>query len=436
MSDEPPGDGGVERVEEGADPDVEGADSVDDSGIETALPEYDWSNADGETTFRQWRTRGLVVALAVVAVVAGADHTGRLEIDLLPIEWLTVAAGVITAAYVVVPLAADRSLARYYWRQLRTRPLALASLVYLLGVLVAGVLGPPVIGLPDPELARGYQPPLFTSISVYVAPNCLGAVTDSVCQGSLQYPLGTNGQGQDMILVATLGARVAVEVALVTAAILVPLGIGVGLVAGYRGGVVDEVLMRTVDVQGAVPAFLVYVVLIYVFGRSLLLMVLVFGLLSWGKVARLVRSEVLQRREEDFVMATRAAGASELYVVRNTILPNVSGTVVTAATRQASTLILLEAALSFMGLGEGGAGSWGQAISLGMAGSPLITWWIALWPMLALSLTVVALSVLGDELRDVLDPRTGGSSTGATGHAATGGDGAVAGSAAGGDAAD
>lgn len=410
-------------------------DAVDDASSEPVLPEYDWSNADGETTFRQWRTRGLAVALVIVAAVAGADLTGRLDISLLPIEWLTVAAGVVTAAYVVVPLAGDRALARYYWRQLRARPLALASLVYLLGVLVGGVIGPPVIGLPDPELARGYQPPLFTTVSIYVVPDCLGAVTDGRCHGTLAFPLGTNGQGQDMVLVALLGARVAVEVALVTAAILVPLGIVVGLVAGYRGGVVDEVLMRAVDVQGAVPAFLVYVVLIYVFGRSLLLMVLVFGLLSWGKVARLVRSEVLQRREEEFVMATRAAGASELYVIRNTILPNVSGTVVTAATRQASTLILLEAALSFMGLGEGAVGSWGAAISLGMSGSPLITWWISLWPMLTLSITVVCLSVLGDELRDVLDPRTGGSTDdGATGTA--GGDGAVAGAGAGGDAAD
>jgi peptide/nickel transport system permease protein len=142
-----------------------------------------------------------------------------------------------------------------------------------------------------------------------------------------------------------------------------------------------------------------------VLGRSLLLLVVVFGLLSWGEVARLVRSEVLQLREKPFVLATRAAGASEPYVVRSTVLPNVTGTVVTAATRQASTLVLLEAALAFMELSEGSTGSWGETISSGVTEVFPTFWWMSVWPVVALMMTVVALNVVGDAARDVLDPR-------------------------------
>lgn len=373
---------------------------------EGPLPEYDWSSADHVDSFRQWRTRGLVAAMALVVGAAVADDVGRLDVGLTRLEWLTVLAGVVAAAYLLVPLVADRNLARRYWAELREDPLAVASLGYLVAVFVAGVLGPPLLGHPEATLVHGFQPPAFSTASTYVVPECVGDVTGTRCHGTFRYPLGTNGQGQDMVLIVLEGARVATEVALVTGAILVPIGVAVGLVAGYRGGLVDEAMMRLVDVQGAVPAFLVYIVLAYVFGRSLFLLVVVFGLLSWGKVARLVRSEVLQRREENFVLATRSAGASELYVIRNTILPNVSGTVITAATRQASTLVLLEAALAYMELSENSVGSWGESISFGMNVSFLSNWWMSVWPVLALTLTVVSLNVFGDAMRDVLDPTT------------------------------
>lgn len=380
--------------------------SDDTSAGQGPLPEYDWSSADHVDSFRRWRTRGLAAAMALVVAAAVADDVGRLDVGLTRLEWLTALAGVVAGAYLVVPLVADRDLARQYWAALRDDPLALGSLGYLLAVFVAGVLGPLVVGHPEAILVNGFQPPVFTTASTYVVPDCVGQVSGTTCHGSFRYPLGTNGQGQDMVFIVLLGARVATQVALVTGAILVPVGVAVGLVAGYRGGLVDEVLMRLVDIQGAVPAFLVYLVLSFVYGRSLFLLVVVFGLLSWGKVARLVRSEVLQRRDENFVLATRSAGASELYVIRNTILPNVSGTVITAATRQASTLVLLEAALAYMELSEGGIGSWGEAISFGMNVNFLANWWMSLWPVVALTLTVVALNAFGDAMRDVLDPTT------------------------------
>lgn len=389
---------------------TDGADGVHDrADRHRADPDHaddDRSAAGRKRVASRWRTRLAVVALVLVAAAAAADLGRASGPVLTPLGWLTVAAGVVAAYLVVGPLVVDPTLARRCWRALRRDRLALASFAYLLAVLLAGLLGPALIGHPESTLAHGYQPPAFTTVAESVPPQCVGEVTGIVCHGTLAYPLGTNGQGQAMPLIVLQGARVAVQVALVTGAILVPVGVAVGLAAGYRGGLLDDVLMGAVTVQGAVPAFLVYVVLIYVFGRSLLLLVVVFGLLSWGTVARLVRSEVRQTREAAFVEATRAVGASDLHVVREAVLPNVGGTVVTAVTRQASTLILLEAALAFMELSEGSTGSWGETIRLGMTDAFPLNWWISTWPVLALAGTVLALNVLGDSLRNVLDPRS------------------------------
>ncbi|WP_433625060.1 ABC transporter permease [Halomicrococcus sp. NG-SE-24] len=187
--------------------------------------------------------------------------------------------------------------------------------------------------------------------------------------------------------------------------VVVPLATGVGLLAGYRGGWTDRILMGYVDIQQTVPSFVVYLVLIFLFHTSLFLVVLVFGLTSWGSAARLVRSEVIQRREEPYVVAARNAGASDLHVIRHHILPNVSSTVVTAVTRQISTLLLAEAAIAYMELNDIMIQSFGETIAYGLRGDWQTVWWPVVFPVAAFSLTVVAFSVFGDALRDVLDPR-------------------------------
>ena len=243
-----------------------------------------------------------------------------------------------------------------------------------------------------------------------VALNCLGDVTQSAtssqCHGTLQYPLGTTSTGAGMLTLVVAGMRISLQVALITAMIIVPIATAVGTVAGYAGGLLDEVLMRYVDVQQAVPAFLVYLILIFVLGRSLFLIVLVFGLLSWGGVARLVRSETMQRREEVYVMAARNAGVGRVQILRRHLLPNVSSTVITATTHLIPLLILAEAALAFLELGVIALPSWGQTIALSYQGDYFLqAWWVWLLPLLFLIATVTSLSVLGDALRDALDPR-------------------------------
>jgi peptide/nickel transport system permease protein len=366
--------------------------------------EQAWSGPVSRRAFLRWRTPAFAVALGllVVAALAGVDET--LGWPLAPLDWLFAASLLVLLAYVLAPLAVNRSLATRYWTAIRGNRLAVASLGYLALLFLVGVLGPVVIGHPSTDVSNSFQPPAFTAVTEYLSADCVGPVVDGQCHGTLEYPFGTNNQGQDMVQVVALGARVAVQVALVASTIMVPVGLAVGMLAGYRGGLVDDVVMRLVDVQGALPAFLVYMVLIFVYGRDLLLLVLVFGLLSWGGVARIARSEVRQLRDASYVQAARVAGADSPYVLRRVLLPNVSSTVVTAVTRQASTLILVEAALAFMELSEDGVGSWGEVISYGTGDWFPRAWWVSTWAVVALALTVVALNVFGDALRDVLDP--------------------------------
>jgi peptide/nickel transport system permease protein len=180
----------------------------------------------------------------------------------------------------------------------------------------------------------------------------------------------------------------------------------VGTLAGYLGGTVDDLLMRYVDIQQTVPAILVYLVGVYLLRRSLFLVVLVFGLLSWGGIARVVRSEVKQRKRESYVRAARAAGASRLGVVRDHVLPNVSNTVLTAVTIQVPTLLLAEASLGYLGLGERYSKSLGQLVRLGTTEFDFTQVpWVATEAALALALTAVAFNLFGDALRGALDPR-------------------------------
>ena len=158
------------------------------------------------------------------------------------------------------------------------------------------------------------------------------------------------------------------------------------------------------------PAFVVYLILVFVLGPSLFLFVVVFGLLNWGSIARLVRSEVLQRREEQYIEAAKSAGVSRVTILRKHLLPNVSNTVLIGATQKIPQLVLLETALTFIGMGDLGRWfpSFGETIFMSFETSytdPSTIWWIWLLPVTVLAVTVIALSIVGDTLRDVLDPR-------------------------------
>ena len=282
----------------------------------------------------------------------------------------------------------------------------MASAGYLSAVFLLGTLGPPLLGAPLSTLEHALQPPAFLSAPEHVTGTCLGPVEGGRCHGTLRYPLGTNGHGHGLLRLVASGAAVSVKVAMVVASLVIPIALAVGVVAGHLGGRVDALLMRYVDVQTTVPAVLVYVIGIYVFGRSLLAFVLVFGLLSWGGVARQVRSEVRQLGESGFIRAARESGASDGRVLRRHVVPNVAGVVVTATTQRIPEIVLFEAALSFLQLNDTGVRSWGYTITTGfqLPHAFLDVWWISVIPVVCLGLTVVALACLGDALRDAVDP--------------------------------
>ena len=389
-----------------------------DSPADHRADPIDWDEIDEGRVAVSRRTQVFVAALCVLAglfvydVFTGYDLWIGAWYTSSRVDWLYLVSLVVFVFYVAVPLARNRERTRQYWRRFRTNRLAVLCLLYLVVFFALGTASLLVLGRPELHVQYSYQPPLFSTIEEgTIAQTCAGQVTgpaiEEYCHGSLRFPLGTNQSGQSLLGLAIAGMGVALVVALVTSMIMVPIATIVGVTAGYSGGWVDEVLMRYVDIQQTVPAFLIYILLSLVYGASLFLIVLTFGLLSWGGVARLVRSEVVKRREELYITAAESAGASRLQVVRRHVLPNVSNTIVTATTRQIPFLILAEAAIAFIGkIGDENVPSWGEAIALGFDVSQFPkTWWLVAVPAAFLVVTVFSFSVVGDALRDTLDPR-------------------------------
>ncbi|WP_435332566.1 ABC transporter permease [Haloarchaeobius sp. TZWWS8] len=326
--------------------------------------------------------------------------------NFVQVDWLYVGSAWTVLVFVCWPLATSSRVRGTYWPVIRRRPVALVSLAYLLLVVFVGFVGSS-LWRPDLNMAHAFQPPAFLWGPARLADPCLGVETADRCYGTLRYPLGTSPYGKNIVPVLFSGAHVAVKVALVTGTIIVPVATLVGSVAGYYGGKVDNLLMSYVDVQQTIPAFVAYLVLTY-WGRSLFLFVVVFGLLSWGGIARLVRSEAIQRSEDAYVLAAKSAGASERSILIRHVVPNVSNAAIIGLTRQIPVIIVIEAAISYMNMNDIMVPSWGELAAQGMstfsASFPYV-YWIALWPVLALAFTVVAASILGDAIRDALDPR-------------------------------
>jgi peptide/nickel transport system permease protein len=367
---------------------------------------------------RDWRAVALGVALAGVAAayladvyVAGTYLVPAWEWAPTRSDWLFVASSWLLVA-LAVGVVRDRALARRYWARLRASPGALAGLGVLVAFAVVGLVGPLVVPQPTSNVAVGLQPPAFQSLPADSVVECLGRVVDDRCRGSLAHPLGMDRYGHDVLAAVVHGARLALYVAVVSAAIVVPLGTLVGATAGFYGGTVDTLLMRYVDVQQTIPAVVAYVVLVLVVEKSLFMLLLVFGIFSWGGVARVVRSETRQRRAAEYVLAGRSAGGTRPYLLRRHLLPNVSHGVVTALAHQIPLLLVTEAAIAYLDLNAVDQPSWGEFVAHGIdtAGTTVpITgrWWSSLFPVCALAGTVLATKLLGDALRDVLDPRDG-----------------------------
>lgn len=387
--------------------------ATDSSPTDDRFETIDWDAIEGRRRSLPRRTIAFGVTLLVyVALVAynivypmgGDQPLPVLDWDVGGADWLFVLTLIIILFYAVVPLAVNRRMTRYYWREFKKNTAAVVSLVFLLCVLAVGIVGPIVLSPPEVDVIAAYQPPMGLSVAQDVPVGCVGSVSGGQCQGTWAHPLGTTGEGKDIFKMIVFGMRVSMEVGLVGMLIRVVTGTIVGTTAAYFGGTVDEILMRYVDIQISFPEFILFLLLLYIFGGSLLLLIGIFGFFGWGGIARLVRSEALQRREEEYFRAAEGAGASTVYTIRRHLVPNVSNTVITAATIGIPILILAEAAYSFLGLTDPTVPSWGQVISAGR-GDLSTAWWISTIPGFFLFATIMAFNFLGDALRDALDPR-------------------------------
>lgn len=223
--------------------------------------------------------------------------------------------------------------------------------------------------------------------------------------GTWTHALGTDSLGRDILSRLLGGARVAAVVAVASAVISALVGVPVALAAGYRRGWVDTLLMRVVDVWMSIPAVLLAIALMAVLGLGLWKVVLAIAVVDWTRFARVVRGEVLALREREFVEAARAVGLHPLRVVTEELLPNLAPLLIVLVSLEMAIAIGVEALLSFVGLGvEAATPSWGAMIAEGR-GYLMVSWWGMGIPILALVAAVVGLNLLGEGLRERLDPR-------------------------------
>jgi ABC-type dipeptide/oligopeptide/nickel transport system permease subunit len=271
------------------------------------------------------------------------------------------------------------------WRRLRRDRRAMAGLIVVV-LLVVAALAAPLIAGDDP-----------TAI----------ALDNQLAAPSLEHPLGTDYHGRDIWARIVFGARISLAAGIISQTIAVLLGVSAGLIAGFYGKWVDDVVMRLADITLAFPTLLLLIAMVAALEPSLGVVFVVIGLVGWAGMARLVRGQTLVVRQLEFVQAARALGARDRRVLVRHVLPSVVAPVVVAATLGMAGAIMAEASLSFLGLGvQAPTPSWGGMIAdardLGQLRSAP---WTSIFPGLAIGATVLGFNLLGDAMRDAIDPR-------------------------------
>ena len=278
------------------------------------------------------------------------------------------------------------SQAKSFWRYFKRSRLAVGGMtIIVITFLIAG----------SASLIAPYDPGK-TDVSLKLTPP------------STQNFLGTDQLGRDVFSRMLHGSKVSLSVGFVAVAISILIGILVGATAGYYSGWVDSVMMRFVDIMLCFPSFFLILTVVALLGPSLFKVMVVIGITSWMGTSRFVRAEFLSLRERDFVQAAKALGVKDRRIIFRHILPNALAPVFVTATLDVATAILVEAGLSFLGFGvQPPAPSWGNILTEGRT-YIFDAWWLTVFPGLAILITVLSFNLLGEGLRDALDPRLRG----------------------------
>jgi ABC-type dipeptide/oligopeptide/nickel transport system permease subunit len=278
------------------------------------------------------------------------------------------------------------------WQRLRRDRVAMLSLAVIVVIVLMAVCAPLATTLTGHPPNEQYR--------------TVGLTPDGLPRGpSGMFWLGTDDLGRDILVRIAYGARVSLLVGVVSTALTVTVGVALGLAAGYLGGLVDTLLARLIDVVLSVPFLLVAIALVSITGPSLTVTILVIGFFSWASVARIVRGQVLSLREREFVESARSLGASDVRIMTVDILPNVMAPVIVYASLLIPVVIVVEATLSFLGLGLAPpTADWGGMISEAQ-NYYTTAWWFIIFPGAALLITTIAFNLLGDGVRDAFDPR-------------------------------
>lgn len=269
------------------------------------------------------------------------------------------------------------------WHRFRKNPLSVAGLVIIIALAAVAIFAPVI---------SPYEP---TKIDVY----------NVLSPPAAAHPFGTDELGRDLLSRMIWGSRTSLKVGFIAVGIAITIGTMLGAAAGFYGGKIDAILMRFVDIMLAFPTFFLILAVIAIVEPSISTIMIIIGLTGWMDVARLVRAEFLTLKERDFVSAARAIGASDLRLIVRHIIPNALSPVFVAATFGIAGAILIESGLSFLGLGvQPPEPSWGNILTSGKD-NITVAWWLSLFPGIAILFTVLSYNLVGEGLRDALDPR-------------------------------
>lgn len=230
-----------------------------------------------------------------------------------------------------------------------------------------------------------------------------GAVLESP---SLTHPFGTDWAGKDIFSRIIYGGRFSLSIGFIAVSLALAVGVPLGSIAGYYGGIIDEIIMRIVDILYSFPFLVLAIALIAVLGQGFWKLILALVLVVWISYARIIRGEILSVKENEYVLAARALGARDRSIIFRHIVPNAIAPVIVQATLGIGTIVLSAAALGFLGLGlEPGTSEWGSMLSQGRDSLIQGQWWVTVFPGLAIFLFVLSINLVGDGIRDAIDPQ-------------------------------